>query len=81
MNYCDVRISGLDDLMSFAAARWELLTFPEVGDLLRGPGRDRFVVLYDGDRPDSNGWCGRLTEAGFPAAPIAALGDTGRTAS
>ena len=81
MNHCDVRIGGLDELMSFASARWELLTFPGVGDLLRGAGRDRFVVLYDGDSPDINGWCGRLSEVGFPAAPIAASGDTGRTAS
>jgi hypothetical protein len=81
MNQCDVRIRGLDNLMSFAAARWELLTFPEVGDLLRGSGRDRFVVLYDGNTPDINRWCGQLTGVGFPAAPIGDLGETGQTAS
>jgi hypothetical protein len=80
MNQCHVRIRGLDELMSFAAARWELLTFPEVGDLLRGSGRDRFVVLYEGNSPDINGWCGRLTGAGFPASPIGDVGDTGQTA-
>ena len=80
MNQCEVGIRGLDEVMSFAAARWELLTFPEVRDLLRGAGRDRFVVLYEGNRPDIDGWCCLLTEAGFPASPIAALGDTGRTA-
>jgi len=80
MNQCDVRIRGLDDLMSFAAARWELLAFPEVGDLLRGSGRDRFVVLYEGNSPDINGWCGRLTGVGFPASPIGDLGDPGQTA-
>ena len=80
MNQCHVRIRGLDELMSCAAARWELLAFPEVGDLLRGSGRDRFVVLYEGNSPDINGWCGRLTGAGFPASPIGELGDTGLTA-
>jgi hypothetical protein len=81
MNRCDVCIRDLDPLISFAAARWELLTFPEVRDLLRGFGRDRFVVLYDGDAPDIDGWCGRLTEAGFPASRIHKLNDTGATAS
>jgi hypothetical protein len=81
MNRCDVRIRGLDPLMSFAAARWELLTFPEVRDLLRGLDRDRFVVLYDGDAPDIDGWCGRLTEAGFPTSRIHKLNDRGATAS
>jgi hypothetical protein len=80
MNQCDVRIRGLDDLTSFAAARWELLAFPEVGDLLRGSGRDRFVVLYEGNSPDINGWCCRLTGVGFPASPIGDLGDAGQTA-
>ena len=80
MNQCHVRIRGLDELISFAAARWELLAFPEVGDLLRGSGRDRFVVLYEGNSPDINGWCSRLTGAGFPASPIGELGDTGVTA-
>jgi hypothetical protein len=81
MNRCDVCIRGLDPLMSFAAARWELLTFPEVRDLLRGFGRDRFVVLYDGDAPDIGHWCARLTEAGFPASPTHKLDDRGATAS
>ena len=81
MNQCHVRIRGIDDLMSFAAARWELPTFPEVGDLLRGSGRDRFVVLYDGNSPDINSWCGQLAEVGFPASPIDALGDTGQPAA
>jgi hypothetical protein len=81
MNQCEVGIRGLDEVMAFAGARWELLTFPEVRDLLRGAGRDRFVVLYEGNGPDIDGWCGLLTQAGFPAGPISALGDTGRTAS
>jgi hypothetical protein len=79
MNQCEVGIRGLDDVMSFAAARSELLAFPEVRDLLRG-GRDRFVVLYEGNSPDIDGWCGLLTDAGFPASPIGALSDSGRTA-
>ena len=80
MNQYDVHIRGLDHLMSFAAARWWLLTFPEVRDLLRGAGRDRFVVLYDGNAPHLDGWCELLTEAGYPATPIRALSGTGRTA-
>jgi hypothetical protein len=81
MNRCDLCVRDLDPLVSFAAARWELLTFHEVRDLLRGSGRDRFVVLYDGDAPDIDGWCGRLTELGFPASRIHKLNDTGATAS
>jgi hypothetical protein len=80
MNQCEVGIRGLDDVVSFAAARWELLTFPEVRDLLRGGGRDRFVVLYEGNRPDIDGWCELLTDAGFPSSSIGALGNSGRTA-
>jgi hypothetical protein len=81
MNRCDVRIRGLEPLKSFAAARWELLTFPEVRDLLHGFGKDRFVVLYDGDALDIDQWCTRLTEAGFPASRIHSFNDTGATAS
>jgi hypothetical protein len=80
MNQCEGGIRGLDDVMSFAAARWELLTFPDVRDLLRGAGRDRFVVLYEENGPDIDGWCALLTEAGFPASRIGALGNSGRTA-
>jgi hypothetical protein len=34
-NAFELRIHGLDHLISFAAARWELFAFPEVRDLAR----------------------------------------------
>jgi hypothetical protein len=80
VNAYELRIRGLDNLLSFAAARWELFAFPAVLDLTRGEGRHRFVVLYKGDQPDPDAWCRLLTGAGYPAEPLGPVGNTGMAA-
>jgi predicted lipoprotein with Yx(FWY)xxD motif len=70
MNAYELRIRELDDPISFATARWELLAFPEVRDLLRTSGAERFIVLYEGQRHDIERWCEVLDESGHPALPI-----------
>jgi hypothetical protein len=71
---------GLDDAASFASARWELFVFPEGRDLLPWSGRDRFVVLFEGERPDPSAWCRVLSAAGYPAQPIEPRSGTGDAA-
>jgi len=79
-NAYELRICGLEHLISFAAARWELFAFPEVRDLARGHGRHRFDVLYEGDQADPDAWCRRLTGAGYPAKPLGRVDNTGKAA-
>ena len=74
MNAYELLIRGLDHPISFATARWELLAFPEVHDLLRSSHPDRFVVLYEGRTHDLAGWCDRLFESGHPALPLRKIG-------
>jgi hypothetical protein len=74
MNAYELRIRKLEDPISFATARWELLAFPEVCDLLRTAGAERFVVLYQGRRPDLERWCDALAALGHPALPIRQIG-------
>jgi hypothetical protein len=76
----ELRICGLDNLRSFAAARWELFGFSDVLDLVHGQGRHRFVVLYEGDQADPDAWCRLLTDAGYPAEPLGRVGNTGMAA-
>ena len=76
----ELRISGLDQLVSFGVARWELFVFPEVRDLVRGQGRHRFIVLYEGDQPDPEAWCRVLTDAGYPAEPLGRVDNTDKAA-
>ena len=76
----ELRIRGLEHLISFAAARWELFAFPEVRDLVRAPGRNRFLVLYDGEPADPDAWCQLLQDAGYPAEPVGHLDGSGEAA-
>jgi hypothetical protein len=80
MNGYELRIRGLADPISFAAARRELLVFPEVRDLVHTSGGDRFVVLYEGESPDPAGWCSMLLEVGYPAIPAGRIRRTGDAA-
>jgi hypothetical protein len=80
MKSYEVRIRGLGAASSLAAARWELFVFPEVRDLLPWSGRDRFVVLFEGERPDPSAWCRVLSAAGYPAQPIEPRSGTGDAA-
>ena len=76
----ELRIRGLDHLSSFAAARWELFAFPEVRDLARRRGRDRFVVIYEGGPADPGAWCRLLAEAGYLAEPLGLVDDSDQAA-
>jgi hypothetical protein len=76
----ELRIRGLDNLLSFAAARWELFAIPDLLDLVRGQGRDLFVVLYEGDQVDPDAWCRLLANAGYPAEPLGRVDSTGKAA-
>ena len=80
MNAYALRIRGLEHLISLTAARSELLAFPEVNDLLRAPGKERFTVLYEGNRPDPAAWYSVVSEAGYPASPIGPVHATGEAA-
>lgn len=79
-NAYELRIQGLDRLISFAAARWELFAFPEVRDLARGHGSDHFVVFCEREPADPDAWCRLLEEAGYPAEPIGQVDDTDKPA-
>ena len=48
MHAYELRIRGLDDDARVAAARWQLSARPEVRDLVRKAGTDRFLVPYEG---------------------------------
>jgi hypothetical protein len=79
-NAYELRIRGLEHLISFTAARWELFAFPEVRDLAPSQHCDRFVVLYEGDSADPDAWCRLLTAAGYSAEPLGPVDNTGRAA-
>ena len=70
MHAYELRIRGLDDAISRAAARWELFACLEVRDLVSAAGRDRFLVLYEGDWDQHAVWCRVLENAGYDAEPI-----------
>jgi hypothetical protein len=69
----ELRIRGLDGSSGRAAARWELFACPEVRDLVKAPGPDRFLVLYEGAWDQHVVWCRVLERAGYEAEPIGRL--------
>jgi hypothetical protein len=69
MNTYELQIRGLDR-EAFVNGRSKLLACPEVRDLVRAGGRDRFLVLYDGRWVQPNVWCLILANAGYPAQPV-----------
>ena len=69
MNAYELRIPGLGR-ESLGNARSRLLACPEVRDLVRAGGKDRFLVLYDGRWAQPNVWCLILANAGYPAQPV-----------
>jgi hypothetical protein len=72
----ELRIQGLDGKIARAAARWELFACPEVRDLVEGAGKDRFLVLYDGEWDQPKVWCHLLAGAGYEAEPIGKVNET-----
>jgi hypothetical protein len=72
----ELRIRGLDDNAGVAAARWQLLACPEVRDLVRKAGTDRFLVLYAGKWEQPKIWCRVLANAGYTAEPIGGVDET-----
>jgi hypothetical protein len=67
----ELRIRGLDGSAGRNAARWELFACPEVRDLVKGGGgRDRFLVIYEGEWDQPTVWCRVLENAGYEAEPI-----------
>jgi hypothetical protein len=69
----ELRIAGLDDAIDRATARWKLAACPEVRDLVKGSGRDRFLVLYEGNWDQHAVWCRVLENAGYETEPIGRL--------
>jgi hypothetical protein len=69
----ELRIRGLDGSSDRAAARWELFACPEVRDLVKSAGPDRFLVLYEGAWDQHAVWCRVLERAGYEAEPIGRL--------
>jgi hypothetical protein len=76
MHAYELRIRGLDVASARAAARWELFACPEVRDLVKGAGKDRFLVLYEGDWDQPRIWCHLLANAGYHAEPIGRVDGT-----
>jgi hypothetical protein len=72
----ELRIRGLDDKIARAAARWELFACPEVRDLVKAAGKDRFLVFYEGKWDHPKVWCRVLENAGYPAEPIGRVDET-----
>ncbi len=70
MHAYELRIPGLDSTAGRTAARWELFACPEVRDLVKVSGRDRFLVLYEGEWDQHAVWCRVLENAGYVAEPI-----------
>ena len=70
MHAYELRIRGLDGAAGRNAARWELFACPEVRDLVKGGGRDRFLVIYEGEWDQPTVWCRVLENAGYEAEPI-----------
>ena len=70
MHVYELRIRGLDAPGRRAAARWELFVCPEVRDLVKAAGPDRFLVLYEGDWDQHAVWCRVLENAGYEVEAI-----------
>jgi hypothetical protein len=66
----ELRIHSLDGAIGRGAARLELFACPEVRDLVKVAGRDRFLVLYEGEWDQHAVWCRVLENAGYEAEPI-----------
>jgi len=73
MHVYELQIRGVDRPVNPAVARWELFACPEVRDLVKAAGRDRFLVLYEGDWDQHAVWCRVLENAGYEAQPIGGL--------
>lgn len=76
MNAYELRVRGLETKSAYAAARWELLACAEVRDLVKAPGSDRFLVLYEGEWERPEVWCRVLASAGYDAAPLGHVDQT-----
>jgi hypothetical protein len=76
----ELRIRGLDSATGHNAARWELFACPEVRDLVKVTGRERFLVIYEGDWDQHAVWCRVLENAGYEVEPIGRVHEH-RTAS
>jgi hypothetical protein len=76
VNAYELRIRGLEHTSAHAAARWELFACPEVRDLVKAPGNDRFLVLYEGEWEQPTVWCRLLSGAGYDAEPIGHVDET-----
>jgi hypothetical protein len=76
MHAYELRIGGLDRAISLADARWKLFACPEVRDLVRAGGKERFLVLYDGKWAQPTIWCHVLSNAGYPAEPVVGIDGT-----
>ena len=71
MHAYELRIHGLETQDGLNAARWELFACPEVRDLVSvGDGRDRFLVIYEGEWDQRAVWCRVLENAGYEAEPM-----------
>ena len=66
----ELRIRGLDNVISRRAARWRLSACREVRDLVKVTGPDRFLVLYEGEWDQHAVWCRVLENAGYEVEPI-----------
>jgi hypothetical protein len=75
MHAYQLRIRGLGGTTGRNAARWELFACPEVRDLVKVAGRDRFLVLYEGEWDQHVVWCRVLENAGYEAEPIGPVGE------
>lgn len=73
----ELRIRSLDGPIDRGAARWELFACLEVRDLVKAAGRDRFLVLYEGNWDQHAVWCRVLENAGYEVEPIGQV--NGRT--
>jgi hypothetical protein len=73
----ELRIRGIDSATGRNAARWELFACPEVRDLVKVAGRDRFLVLYEGEWDHHAVWCRVLENAGYEAEPIGCVPERG----
>jgi hypothetical protein len=72
----ELRIDGLDGPIARAAARMVLFACPEVRDLVKRAGKDRFLVLYEGEWDQPKIWCHLLANAGYAAEPIGRVDET-----
>jgi len=80
MNAYELEVRQVADAFSFAIARWELFSFPEVRGLATSAAGDRVIVHYEGETADPTAWCRMLSAAGFPATPVGPLLETGEAA-